>query len=428
MKVDEIENNSEQIREILAKPPANILKWGITVIFFIVCIIFTLTWMIQYPDIIQSQVIVTTEMPPQREYAKTTGKLETLLVQNNQLVHSNQPLAIIENTANYRDVFKLKSIIDTININSNFFNFPIDSLPVLFLGDIESQYSLFENSYIQYTLNKELKPFSNEAIANTYSLSELKRRFRNLQSQKALSRTELDFKKKDLQRHRSLFEKGVISSQEYENKQLELAQAERSFKNFVSSVSQIKEAISEANKTSVGTEINRKKEEMILLKNVIQSLNQLKKSIKDWEYQYVLKSNIEGEVSFLNYWNINQNVNQGDVVFTIVPTENSSLIAKLKTPIENSGKIKIGQRVNIKLSNYPFTQFGILGGKVKNMSQMPDKDGFYIVNAELPRKLITSYGEEINFKQEMSGVGEIITEDLRLIERFFYQIKLILER
>src|SRR5690606_21999221 len=110
-----------------------------------------------------------------------------------------------------------------------------------------------------------------------------------------------------------------ISTQDYENKQLEYAQAERNFKNFESSISQIREGISKAHMTSKGTEINRVKEEMTLLKNVIQSFHQLKKVIKDWEFKYVLKSNINGKVAFLNYWNINQTVNQGDLVFTIIP-------------------------------------------------------------------------------------------------------------
>ncbi|WAC03634.1 hypothetical protein N7U66_09360 [Lacinutrix neustonica] len=42
---------------------------------------------------------------------------------------------------------------------------------------------------------------------------------------------------------------------------------------------------------------------------------------------------------------------------------------------------------------------------------------------ELPKHLITSYNKEIKFKQEMRGNAEVITEDLRLAERFFYQIK-----
>ncbi len=116
------------------------------------------------------------------------------------------------------------------------------------------------------------------------------------------------------------------------------------------------------------------------------------------------------------------------MVFTIIPNENSSFIAKLKTPAQNSGKIKLGQRVNIKLENYPDTEFGVLKGIVSNISLIPDKDGLYLIDVKLPEKLMTSYNKEIDFKQEMRGSAEIITEDLRLIERFFYQFKEILKR
>ena len=45
-----------------------------------------------------------------------------------------------------------------------------------------------------------------------------------------------------------------------------------------------------------------------------------------------------------------------------------------------------------------------------------------MIDVSLPKKLITSYNKKIDFKQEMRGTAEIITEDLRLIERFFYQL------
>ena len=155
---------------------------------------------------------------------------------------------------------------------------------------------------------------------------------------------------------------------------------------------------------------------------------ELKKAIKDWEYQYVLKSNINGKVSYLNYWNTNQTVNQGDLVFTIIPSENSAFVAKLQAPAQNSGKIKIGQTVNIKLENYPDTEFGVLNGIVSSISLIPNNEGLYLIDVELPQKLITSYNKEIDFKQEMRGTAEIITEDLRLIERFFYQFRDVLKR
>jgi multidrug resistance efflux pump len=424
----EIQIRSEEVQEILSAVPSWMIRWGNLLILTLIVMLLGISWFVKYPDIISAEAMITTQIPPQKVYAKTTGTLIAVLVNDNDLVNKSQPLAIIENTADYKDVYILKSVIDTIKINNQSFNFPINRLPILFLGDIESQFALFENSYIQYKLNSELQPFSNEALANTYSISELNRRLQSLLSQRDINKTELEFKLKDLERNQTLYEKGIISTQDYENKQLEIAQAQRNYKNFESSISQIRESISNAHKTSKGTEINRVKEEMVLLKNVIQSFNQLKKSIKDWENRYVLKSNIYGKVSFLNFWNVNQTVNQGDLVFTIIPNENSSFVAKLKSPAQNSGKIKIGQHVKIKLENYPDTEFGTLNGTLNSISLIPNQDGQYLIDVSLPSTLITSYNKTIAFKQEMRGSAEIITQDLRLIERFFYQFKSVLNK
>ena len=424
---DNIELRSEDVQEILNAVPNWMIRWGNLLILILIAMLLCITWFVKYPDIITAEAMITTQVPPQKEYAKTSGTLIAVLINDNDLVIKNQPLAIIENTANYKDVYTLKSVMDTIKINNQSFDFPINALPILFLGDIESQYALFENSYIQYKLNSELQPFSNEAIANKYSLSELNRRLRNLISQRDINKTELAFKQKDLNRNKTLYEKGIISTQDYDNKQLEIAQAERNYKNFESSISQIREAISNAHRTSKGSEINRVKEEMVLLKNVIQSYNQLKKSIRDWENRYVLKSKMDGKVSFLSYWSVNQTVNQGDLVFTIIPSENSAFVAKLKSPAQNSGKVRVGQNVNIKLENYPDTEFGTLQGTVNTISLIPNQNGLYLIDVVLPSTLITSYNKTIDFKQEMRGTAEIITEDLRLIERFFYQFKNVLK-
>ena len=423
-----IELRSEEVQDILTKVPHWMIRWGNVLFLSLIVMLLTISWFVKYPDVIVSEALITTQIPPQKVYAQTNGKFDTIMVKDNELVDIDQPLAVIENTANYNDVFKLKSIVDTIQVNNRMFNFPISDLPILFLGDVESSYALFENNYIQYILNKKLRPFSNETSANKLSISEINTRLQSLKSQKELNQSELQFKEKGLERNKELYEKGVISAQDYESKQLEYLQAKRSFKNINVSISQLQESKNNALKILRSTDINKVKEEMTLLKNVIQSFNQLKKSIKDWENAYVLKSEIKGRVSFLNYWNKNQVVNQDDLVFTIIPSENSSFIAKLKTPILNSGKIKVGQIANIKIENYPDTEFGTLKSKIVKVSLFPNKDGFYLIDASLTRGLTTSYNKNIEFKQEMKGSAEIITEDLRLIERFFYQIKNVFKR
>ncbi|WP_074409306.1 MULTISPECIES: HlyD family secretion protein [Aquimarina] len=426
--LDDIQLRSEEVQEILTRVPHWMIRWGNLLILVLVLMLLFLSWMFKYPDVIPAEAIITTRIPPQKEYAKTSGKIESLFVKDNQIVPENTPLAILESSANYKDVFLLKSIVDTIKVNTKSFTFPIDELPVLFLGDIETSYAIFENSYSEYILNKELQPFSNEAIANQTSLSELYRRLESLKAQKRLGKAELEFKRKELQRQKNLFEKGVISAQEYESKELDYLRTKRNYENNDVQLSQINESISNATKTSKGTEINKRKEEINLFKKVLQSFGQLKKSIKDWELQYVLKSDIEGRVSFLNFWTENQTVALGDLVFIIVPSEYSSYLAKIKAPSQNSGKIKVGQTANIRLENFPDNEFGTLKGKVKHISLLPDKDGLYLIDVELPEKLITTYDKEIPFKQEMRGVVEIVTEDLRLIERFFYQFRTLMDK
>lgn len=421
-----IELRSEEVQDILSYVPNWMIRWGNLLILVLIIMILFISWFIKYPDVINSSAMITTQIPPQKEYAKVTGKINKILIIDNQTVKKNQPLAILENTANYKDVFFLKTIVDTIKLDHKNFVFPLEKLPILFLGDVESDYAIFENNYVQYQLNKELDPFANSENANQLSLSELKGRLQSLILQKELQKSELDFKRKDLERYESLFNKGIISAQEYESKQLEFLQTERNYKNAGVSISQIRESINNNHKTSKETKINRTKEEINLLKSVIQSFNQLKKSIKDWEFRYVLSSNINGEVSFLEYWNENQQVSSGDLVFTIIPSQNSSFIAKITAPVQNSGKIKNGQKVNFKLENYPDNEFGMLTGHIKSISVIPNEEGQYLINVSLPEKLVTTYNKEILFKQEMRANAEIITEDLRLIERFFHQFKTIL--
>ena len=65
---------------------------------------------------------------------------------------------------------------------------------------------------------------------------------------------------------------------------------------------------------------------------------------------------------------------------------------------------------------------------LSSISSVPNSDGFYLINVDLPNKMLTSYNKTIIFKQEMSGTTDIITEDLRLIERFFYQLRNAVDR
>jgi len=52
----------------------------------------------------------------------------------------------------------------------------------------------------------------------------------------------------------------------------------------------------------------------------------------------------------------------------------------------------------------------------------------YLLEVEFPAKLVTTYGKELTFSQEMTGTAEIITGDLRLLDKFLNPIKAVIKK
>lgn len=425
LSATDLQLRSEEVQDILARAPNWMIRWGTILIFGIILMLFFVSWFIKYPDIISTEIVITTTVPPEKLVARTSGKIETLLVHDKAIVRKNTPLAIIQNTANYKDVFLLKSIIKE-HSEGNKFDF--ERLKNSQFGDIESSYALFHAAYIANELNKNLQPFQVEEDAQNSESVQIRERLRLLQQQKNLNVSELQLQKNDVNRHETLFNKGVVSAQDFENKKLVYLQAEKGYKNLLSSISQLKSSLIDNGRTRKSTKISETKEEVNLESSKIQSFYQLKKVIKDWELANVIKSSVAGKVSFLQIWTENQTITAGDNIFNIIPTIEKKFIGKVKAPTLNSGKIKIGQQVNIRLTNFPDREFGILKGEVKNISLVPDKDGNLLLDVGLPKELETSYHKIIPFQQEMKGSAEIITEDLRLTERLLYQFRAVFRK
>lgn len=423
---DDLKIYSEEVRDVLSAPPKAIFKWGNTILLVFILLLLFLSWFIKYPDIIRAEVLITTQIPPEKLVAKTSGKIQAILIDDKKIVNENTPLAVIENVANYKDVFLLKSITDTISLTNS--KFPFERLKEAQLGEIENSFAMFQKEYIASELNKQLQPYKVESSAQSFEAKQLRERLQLLEGQKEINQSELQLLKTDVERYEKLFNKGIISAQEIEKQRLVYLQAKKNYKSLLSSISQLKSSINELNRSSKTTVINESTTSINLERSVMQSFYQLKKAIKDWELNYVFRSSVKGTVSFLQIWSENQTINAGENMFAIIPSTEKGYIGKVKAKAQNSGKLQIGQKVNIRLANYPDREFGVIEGKLKTISLTPDKDGNLLLDIELPNGLKTSYKKQINFQQEMTGTADIITEDLRLLERLLYQFRDVFRR
>jgi HlyD family secretion protein len=159
-----------------------------------------------------------------------------------------------------------------------------------------------------------------------------------------------------------------------------------------------------------------------------EAFENLKSQINKWGQTYLVKTPITGKVTFTQIWSKNQNVQMGEVVATVIPEKATNIIGKVVIPSQGVGKVKIGQTVNIKFDNFPHMEFGLLRGSVKNISLVPtvtDKGTFYTAEIEIPDTLVSNYGKTLKFSQEMTGTAEIITDDIRLLERFLNPLRSI---
>ncbi|HMP30773.1 MAG TPA: HlyD family secretion protein [Saprospiraceae bacterium] len=111
----------------------------------------------------------------------------------------------------------------------------------------------------------------------------------------------------------------------------------------------------------------------------------------------------------------------GTNLFSIIE-DDKDVIAKGYLPEHKSGKVQIGQKAIIKLNSFPEKEYGSITGIVSSISDIPVNEN-YLITLRLPNGLKTSFKKEFPYKASYNGVCNIVTEDLRLVERLFYEVK-----
>ena len=391
---EEIEVKTEAVNELLTAVPKWIVRWGISIIFLIILLMLSLSFFIKYSDTLSAKTTITTTNPPVTLIAKTNGKISELNVRNNQSVQKGAVLMVIENSVKYLDVNKVVRLMDTLQsqlkigapleINVN------DSLQ---MGSLTPDFLAFLKSYNEYKLQLKISPQEKEIAIINKELSAYQLLQGKYENQESMYRDELTLIEKDHNRYHKLFQHASISAKEYEDKKREHLSTKRTYEGVKIANINNKLAIHNLQKTKLQLENQAYQENKKYEQALNQSMQALKSQIETWEQTYLIKAPIDGNVSLFNYWSIHQNLKQGDEILSIVPTEKQKVIAKLLLPVQNSGKVKVGQVVNIKLNNYVYQEYGTLSGHVKSISKMPQNET-YAIEVSLTNNLTTSYHKQ----------------------------------
>ncbi|NML39543.1 HlyD family efflux transporter periplasmic adaptor subunit [Chitinophaga sp. G-6-1-13] len=417
--------HSEGVQDILAQPPHWMVRWGNTTIFLILLLVLLMSYLMKYPEFVPSKVIISSQNPPEKLEARTNTKIEEIFVEDHQQVSKDQLLMVLQSTADYRDVVRLRSLIDSLS-NRGLEHFPLGVVAGFKLGEIQADYNAFAKALTDEQLYARLQPYSPDYAAADRGLVESRSRIRTLQQQKMLEQSKYEVSKREWERYQELFREKVVSAAELSQEKIKFLQAEQNLETINISISQLQEGMLGMEKTRSGAAISAQKDKINLSSQTVQLFEQLRKSLNAWEQNYLLTSSANGTVSFQQFLGKHQFVKTGDILLSVMPDDKDVLIGRLQVPATNSGKVKVGQKVLFKLENYPYQEFGMVEGKVKYIANAPDKDGNYYVNVVLTNGLQTSFHKTLTFDKELKGNAEIVTQDLRLIERFFYQLRKLL--
>ncbi len=91
---------------------------------------------------------------------------------------------------------------------------------------------------------------------------------------------------------------------------------------------------------------------------------------------------------------------------------------RAQLPIYSSGKVKNGQKALIKLQEYPYAEFGMIIGTVRDITNV-SLDSVYLVNISLTNGLHTTLNKKIPNKPSISGTADIITSNKSILQRIF---------
>jgi multidrug resistance efflux pump len=423
-------NSQDEVNQILGRPPGSLLRYGMLCLWLFFGIMAALSFLIKYPDKIPARVQLLTQNPAIKVVARVDGKLNKLLVSNNQQVTKGTLLGILDNPAETADVNRLNDFVEELETRIHQGGqFTGISLPEnLKLGNLQFKYAALTqkiNDYLYFRGSDDVR----QKISSLEKQIQLKEELGyNLKKQKTILLQEIELLQANLDRNKDLYKEDGIALIELETLKAQVLQQQRQLDRLDQEM--LSNDISkESLRTSIIDLRQSQKDGFSGRRLTIEEdLESIRSDIATWKQQYLLLAPIDGRISFSNIFSEQQFVEANEEVLTIVPdSDKGKMVARALLPISNSGKVQPGQRVNIQLDGFPFTEFGIVIGKVEQISLVPlsssdQSEGHYLVDIQLPDTLRTTYNKEIPFRQEMQGTANIVTDDRRVMVRILDRV------
>ncbi len=419
--LDKIDIREEYYQEVYNMSPNWWMRRGISVVFLILFVMLFLSYVIKYPDTIQSEFRLSTDNPSITLPSLTKKRIQTIFVKNNSSVKANDHLLVFANDSDYDDIMFLEKNLKDFSFNREFIIpfFEKSILKNMQLGHpIEQNWYAFSNLLLEFYNIKELASYENRIEFLDEEIQkqlELKKHFNNL--------VLLDEKQRILQDEKLkvdsiLLSKGVLSRNDFRNSRANYLVSKRKLQQNQLSMERANLELVRLNNKVEGLKIDENITSLKLELNIREAYNRLMTSIKQWKTENLFISNIAGTVSYI------QDIKsggfyKGDII--VISPLKKEFYALLQIPFTGAGKVEESSKTILKIYDYPYREFGNITGKITELNSVAGEN-FYLGKVAIDTKAKTTYNKKIVLKENMTGIGEIITKDRSILERLFEKL------
>ncbi len=417
-----IELRSEEVQELLTRVPSWLLRWGITVVLLALALIFAGAWFVHYPDLVRASFKLTSANAPKAVLTRTEGKLTRLLTHEGQTVRAGATLAYLESTARHDEVLRLSRELAkawTLARRGNLEG--LDRLRLSDynqLGELQNAYQTFEQAHIQLRAYLTNGFYSKKKAMLRQEVVDLRALKQNLHEQHALQAQDIKLAQEDYDVQLLLARDKVIAPLELKREESKNMARKLPYQQTASAL--ISNLTAQRAKQKEMLELDKQVTEE--RDNFLQALNTLQSATDAWKTKYVLTAPVGGRVFFPGTLQENQSVTLGQELFYVAPPV-TDYFGELRIPQQNAGKVRVGQAVLVKFAGFPYQEFGAVRGRITTIADIPLRDSVFLAKVVLPVGLKTTYGKSLAYKTGMTASAEVITDDSRLLEKLFYQLR-----
>lgn len=356
-----VELYQKEVTDLLGNPPVWLIHSGSYLLYGVLFLLLSGAAFIHYPDVVKGAVWIDDFANVEWITAHSSGQIEALFVENDSLVRPGDTIGILQNTVQLNDVEtfcrmlpNVKQYCRTNNVNL-LRTFPYD----LTMGELSNAYDNFMKAVKTCIIYDDHDYFSQRKI---------------------FFQKELDILKREP-------EKNELAILKLENDLFELS-------------------------VSHQTEIEKNNEQLEL------AYGDMLDAIREWEENYVIRSNSEGRIVLGEVHTLTHKVNKGDTIGSVISNSKEEYIGRMELEQEQIAGIVIGNSVNIHLALYPEHTYGMLVGKVSSINFIPYNKR-YIIDIAFPDQLYTTAKKKINYELGLKGEAEIITSNRSVLSRIF---------